>query len=152
MHIILARTKNSGEEKVFSRLSSAKIPSHSFQQLENCTYEVLAPGSCEAQREGDPGCGELQGELAALPLRLPLLLAEPDPDRVDDVSDLSSSDPLLARIPDFGENEHQRILLHISYSFHERTEQMTFFFSNPFHKPGDMTQKFSGVLRDLILI
>ena len=65
------------------------------------TYLVLAPGSCEAQRDGDPGCGELQGELAALPLRLlgPLLLADPEPERVDDVSDLSSNDPLLANIP-----------------------------------------------------
>lgn len=63
---------------------------------------MLAPGSCDAHRDGDPGWGEPQGELVALPLRLlgPLLLAEPEPDRVDDVSDLSSRDPLLANIPE----------------------------------------------------
>ncbi len=66
---------------------------------ENCPHDVFAPGSCAAQREGEPGCGELHGELAAEPRKLPLLLADPEPDRVDDVSDLSSSDPLLATIP-----------------------------------------------------
>lgn len=62
---------------------------------------VLAPGSWVAHRDGDPGCGELHGELAALPLKLlgPLLLADPEPDLVEDVSDLSSNDPLLANIP-----------------------------------------------------
>lgn len=50
--------------------------------------------------EGEPGCGEWQGEEAVLPCRLPprLLLADPGtelPERVEDDSDRSSELPLV---------------------------------------------------------
>ena len=65
------------------------------------SYLVLAPGSWAAHLDGEPGWGELQGLLAADPRKLlgPLLLAELEPLRMEDVSDLSSDELLFANIP-----------------------------------------------------